>query len=72
MKKLMTWAVLGVLGVAIASAVSLITAVPVWLLWNAVIPAIFGLKQISFWQAVMLSLLCTCLFKSTSTRGSNK
>src|ERR1700750_1576644 len=34
----------------------------VMLLWNAVLPDLLGLKQISFWQALGLLVLCKILF----------
>lgn len=42
--------------------VVVILALPVMLLWNAVVPNIFGMPDISFWQALGLSLLSHCLF----------
>ena len=44
---------------------SLLMALPVMLLWNAVVPDIFHLQQIGFFQAFLLSLLCSFLFKSS-------
>jgi hypothetical protein len=58
---------LGVVGFCIVIFVGLLQGLPVWLLWNAVIPSIFGLPSITFWQAIALSILCGCLFKSTSS-----
>lgn len=42
----------------------LIAAFPVWILWNWLVPELFGLKVISFWQAIGLTMLCHILFKS--------
>jgi hypothetical protein len=42
---------------------------PVMLLWNWLIPAVFGIPQghaayeITFWQAIGLNVLCTILFR---------
>jgi hypothetical protein len=36
-------------------------------LWNWLMPTMFGLPEITFWQAVGLNLLSTILFKSSST-----
>lgn len=49
-------------------------ALPVEWLWNYVVPALFGLKSITFMQAWALNLLCSFLFKSsnTSTSSSSK
>lgn len=52
---------------AIAFIASLIFALPVMLLWNWLIPAIFGLVKISFWQAWGLSFLSGLLFRPTSS-----
>lgn len=44
---------------------AIVSAVPVWLLWNAVVPDIFSLPEIGLMQALALSLLSSCLFKNT-------
>lgn len=41
---------------------SLIGGVAVMLLWNWLMPLIFGLSSISFWEAVGLTFLCNLLF----------
>jgi hypothetical protein len=46
------------------------SAVPIWLLWNAVVPDIFGLPEISLMQGLGLSILSSCLFKSTPSSSS--
>jgi membrane protein required for beta-lactamase induction len=40
---------------------------PLMLLWNWLMPVIFGLPEITFWQAIGLNLISTVLFKSTTT-----
>ncbi len=42
---------------------SLALAWPVQLLWNWLMPVIFGLPAISFWQSVGLMLLVSILFR---------
>lgn len=44
--------------------ISILHALPVWFLWNLLIPDIFGLSVISIWQALGLSFLSGLLFKS--------
>lgn len=68
MRNVLTWA-----GLAIATAIlgGVLTAIPVWFLWNAVVPVLFGLKEISLVQALLLSLLCSLLFKSSSSSSSS-
>ena len=37
---------------------------PLMILWNWLMPYLFGLPEITFWQACGLQLLSTLLFKS--------
>lgn len=53
-----------IVGLALIVLLSFILSLPVMLLWDAVIPAIFGLPEITWLQAWGLSLLCGLLFKS--------
>ena len=46
-------------------------AIPVWLLWNWLMPVIFGLPTITVWQALGLALLANCLTRNNSS-GSSK
>ena len=55
--------VFGILAVAVAG---LLTSS----LWNALMPAIFGLGMITFWQALGLLILGRLLFGSFGGRGS--
>jgi predicted benzoate:H+ symporter BenE len=57
----------GLIIVAVGLALSLVIAYPLMLLWNGLIPAIFGLKTITFWEAFGLYLLCGILFKNSSS-----
>ena len=43
---------------------ALILGLPIMLLWDAIMPDIFGLGEITFWQAVGLGILSGCLFKN--------
>jgi hypothetical protein len=55
---------------AIISLVCLLLGLPLMLLWNWLMPVIFGLSEISFWQAVGLNLLASILFARTSTTNN--
>jgi hypothetical protein len=55
---------------AIVSLVCLLLGLPLMLLWNWLMPIIFGLSEISFWQAVGLNLLASILFARTSTTNN--
>ena len=47
--------------------VIVILGYPLMLLWNWLMPIIFGLPEITLWQAIGLNLISTILFKSTTT-----
>jgi len=51
-------------GLALIVLLSFLLSLPVMLLWDAVVPDIFGLHTITWFQAWGLSLLCGLLFKS--------
>ena len=53
--------VIGILMLAV-----ILFGAPLMVLWNWIMPTIFGLPEIGFWQACGLQLLATILFKSTS------
>lgn len=42
--------------------IGVLLALPVMLLWNLVIPDLFGFSKLTFLQALWLSLLCKFLF----------
>ena len=57
-----------VVGIVILFAVAALMSLPVMLLWDWLMPTIFGLKEITWFQAWGLLFLCGLLFKShTST-----
>ena len=45
---------------------AILIALPLMWLWNWLMPEIFGLIRIDFWQALGLSLLSSVLFKSNN------
>jgi hypothetical protein len=57
-----------VVGVLLA----LLWGLPLMLLWNWLMPTLFGLTTITFWQAVGLNILCVILFKGSNTSNSSK
>lgn len=52
--------------------VALLMGLPLMWLWNWLMPGLFGLKTIGFWQAVGLNFLSSILFKSSSASSSSK
>lgn len=57
--------ILGVIFVALILCV--LFAFPTMWLWNWLMPALFGITKITFWQALGINLLSEILFKSTSS-----
>jgi len=61
-----------VLSLGLALAGAFLYSLPVMLLWNAVIPAVFGLKPLTWLEALWLSLLCALLLKPTASSGTSE
>jgi hypothetical protein len=57
-------------GAVLVMAYALLLALPTMWLWNWLMPEIFGLIQISFWQALGLNFLAEILFKSSGSSSS--
>jgi hypothetical protein len=72
MKSVAEFVGIGVVFAVVVHVVGVLIAIPVMLLWNALMPDIFGLPTIGFWQALGLSILSSLLFKSSSTSSSSK
>ena len=64
--------VLVVTAIAIGTLVlaALIMGLPLMLLWNWLIPNLFGVPYITFWQAVGLNLLSGILFNKTTYKNN--
>jgi hypothetical protein len=50
----------------------LLFGLPLQILWNILMPTIFGLPYITFWQACGLQLMAALLFKSNINIDKNK
>jgi len=64
--------VVAVVAIGTLVLVALIMGLPLMLLWNWLMPMLFGFKTLTFWQAVGLNMLSGILFKNTSTTKSDK
>lgn len=60
------------IGLLIGIMFSLLTAFPIMLIWNAIIPNLLGLKQIDFWQALGLAALARLIWGTGSSPSSDK
>lgn len=59
-------AIVGILkisGILFSAFFTLITAIPVYFLWNWLMPDLFGLPLLGYWQAWGITFLATLLFK---------
>lgn len=52
--------------------IAVIVALPTMWLWNWLMPVIFGIKQITFLQALGINLLTGILFGSRTSSGKSK
>lgn len=60
----------GIVVLAAIVAIALLASVPIFLLWNWLMPVIFGLKEITLLQALGLSLLSSLLFGQKTASSS--
>lgn len=60
-----------ILLIGVLALMSLLFALPVMWLWNWLMPEIFGLIEITFWQAVGLCLLSSALFNRSVSDSSD-
>ena len=56
--------------IVIALIYAVFLATPVWLLWNALMPVLFGLTKLGWWQAFGLALLTRLMFASTTSSST--
>jgi hypothetical protein len=49
-----------------------ILALPVMWCWDFIMPKLFALREITYWEAFALYILCGLLFKSTKTIEKEK
>jgi hypothetical protein len=51
--------------VGVLCLMAILMGLPLQLLWNWLMPRIFGLPTIGFWEAVGLNVMSSILFKTT-------
>jgi len=60
------------LGLLLIAAVGFLMALLISLVWNTVMPQIFNLPEITYWQAYLLYLLSYLLFHNNVSVSSSK
>lgn len=56
-----------IFGLVVVAGIAFLASLPLYFLWNELMPEIFGLKTITFWQSLGLSIMSSILFKNTSS-----
>jgi hypothetical protein len=59
-------------GMAIMALIDLILAFPLMWTWNYVIPQLFSLPVITYWQSFCLLIVANMLIKSSNTNNNSK
>ena len=54
------------LGLLVIALLGILLGLPLQLLWNWLMPTIFNLPTITFWQAMGLNIMASILFKDNS------
>lgn len=73
LSRLMTGIGFVVLVIVAIAVTALIAGIPVYYLWNWLMPSIFRLTKISYMQAVGIAFLCRTLFGNiSSSRKTNE
>lgn len=70
MSKLLEEIIIIIVSLIIGCIVTFVIAWPFMLLWNWLMPTIFGLCKIGFWQSIGLLILSNIIFKNTSYSSS--
>src|SRR4051812_15848884 len=72
MDKIFALILFGLMFFVVIAVIGIVGAIPVYFLWNMLMPAIFGLKAITFVQAWGMYVLASLLFKSNTSSSSSK
>ena len=72
MDKVIGFAVIAAVFVGIFGLVAVLLALPAMWMWDYVMPAVFGLPEITFWQALWGMLLCRFLFTDMGVKFGSK
>ena len=62
---------IGILSIGVIAIVSIVAVILTYFLWNWLMPEIFAVKVITFWQAWGISFLAGILFKNPPSLKSS-
>ena len=71
MNDLIVGVFIGFIALVMYAFFALLTAIVTMLLWNWLMPIIFGLPNITYWQAYGLQILIALLFSGTKSSSSS-
>ena len=57
------------LALGVIALLGILLGLPLQLLWNWLMPTIFNLPKITFWQAMGLNIMASILFKDNSIKN---
>jgi hypothetical protein len=57
------------LALGVIALLGILLGLPLQLLWNWLMPTIFNLPAITFWQAMGLNIMASILFKDNSIKN---
>jgi hypothetical protein len=57
------------LALGVIALLGILLGLPLQLLWNWLMPTIFNLPTITFWQAMGLNIMASILFKDNSIKN---
>lgn len=66
--KFAAWLAIVIVSVVGNVIVGVISAIPVYFLWNWLMPELFQLTEITFVQSIGICVLCGFLFRSSGTK----
>lgn len=72
MDKISDWTATLLVTLTFVWIVALLYSIPLYLLWNWLMPTLFNLPTITFLQSIGLNILANVLFKSNNLPTSNK
>lgn len=72
LEKIVTGIGVGVLGILIIAILGLVLALPLYFLWNWLMPEIFGIKVITYWQAWGIYFFSGMLFRNSNFNFSHR
>lgn len=70
--EILTTIILFLLSIVLIGLGAFIEGWLVMIIWNRVVPVVFGYHTITYWQAFGLSWLCGLLFKSSQVSSKKK